>query len=260
MYTLVFLHCSKIGRRNVLPILSFCHGGRKCSRSGGLSPPSFLLLWLPIPIETIVVSFYQVADSRGHTLFRKEDASKGKFAFTTEDYELFEVCFLTTVTGEPRLKSVATCTQHTHAHTQIHIHIPFSIVVFSWGKIFVELCSVALQKFYVLNFFVASNLHVSFNLKIWFLPVDVVLIKQIMQKCVSIKPASMFHVSDIPETCWMPAWELICMDLPHFYPPSSSCAIWTHLWATLVLSSWNSLKDNAALTCCRYENAHGPHT
>lgn len=50
------------------------------------------------------MSFYQVADSRGHTLFRKEDASKGKFAFTTEDYELFEVCFLSTVTGEPRLK------------------------------------------------------------------------------------------------------------------------------------------------------------
>jgi len=67
------------------------------------------------------MSFYQVADSRGHTLFRKEDASKGKFAFTTEDYELFEVCFLSTVTGEPRLESVtSTCTQHTHAHNTIH--------------------------------------------------------------------------------------------------------------------------------------------
>ena len=44
--------------------------------------------------------FLQVADSRGHTLFRKEDASKGRFAFTTEDYELFEVCFLSTVTGK----------------------------------------------------------------------------------------------------------------------------------------------------------------
>ena len=46
------------------------------------------------------------------------------------------------------------------------------------------------------------------------------------------------------------------MDLPHFYPPSSSCAIWTHLWATLVLSSWNSLKDNAALTCYRTTRMH----
>ena len=42
----------------------------------------------------------QVADSRGHTLFRKEDANKGKFAFTTEDYEMFEVCFFSTVTGQ----------------------------------------------------------------------------------------------------------------------------------------------------------------
>ena len=29
-----------------------------------------------------------------------------------------------------------------------------------------------------------------------------------------------------------------------------------HLWATLVLSSWNSLKDNAALTCCRTTRTH----
>lgn len=26
-------------------------------------------------------------------LYNKEDASKGKFAFTTEDYDMFEVCF-----------------------------------------------------------------------------------------------------------------------------------------------------------------------
>lgn len=41
----------------------------------------------------------QVIDSKGHTLFRKEDISKGKFAFTTEDYEIFDVCFLTATTG-----------------------------------------------------------------------------------------------------------------------------------------------------------------
>ena len=40
-----------------------------------------------------------MADSRGHTLFQKDDASKGKFAFTTEDYDMFEVCFHSTVTG-----------------------------------------------------------------------------------------------------------------------------------------------------------------
>lgn len=33
-------------------------------------------------------------------LFQKEDASKGKFAFTTEDYDVFEVCFMSLSTGK----------------------------------------------------------------------------------------------------------------------------------------------------------------
>lgn len=41
-----------------------------------------------------------MADSKGHTLFRKEDAAKGRFAFTTEDYEMFDVCFYSIVTGK----------------------------------------------------------------------------------------------------------------------------------------------------------------
>lgn len=35
----------------------------------------------------------QITDSSSHTLYSKEDAVKGKFAFTTEDYDMFEVCF-----------------------------------------------------------------------------------------------------------------------------------------------------------------------
>ncbi|KAI5094498.1 transmembrane emp24 domain-containing protein 10 isoform 1 precursor, partial [Silurus meridionalis] len=35
----------------------------------------------------------KITDSTGHTLYSKEDAMKGKFAFTTEDYDMFEVCF-----------------------------------------------------------------------------------------------------------------------------------------------------------------------
>ncbi|XP_056151817.1 transmembrane emp24 domain-containing protein 10-like [Lampris incognitus] len=35
----------------------------------------------------------KITDSSGHTLYTKEDATKGKFAFTTEDYDMFEVCF-----------------------------------------------------------------------------------------------------------------------------------------------------------------------
>ncbi|KTF77229.1 hypothetical protein cypCar_00026322 [Cyprinus carpio] len=35
----------------------------------------------------------KITDSSGHILYVKEDATKGKFAFTTEDYDMFEVCF-----------------------------------------------------------------------------------------------------------------------------------------------------------------------
>ncbi|XP_076098074.1 transmembrane emp24 domain-containing protein 10-like [Mytilus galloprovincialis] len=34
-----------------------------------------------------------VTDSKGHILYNKEDIKKGKFAFTTEEYDMFEVCF-----------------------------------------------------------------------------------------------------------------------------------------------------------------------
>ncbi|XP_076464680.1 transmembrane emp24 domain-containing protein 10-like [Babylonia areolata] len=34
-----------------------------------------------------------VTDSKGHILYTKESAVKGKFAFTTEEYDMFEVCF-----------------------------------------------------------------------------------------------------------------------------------------------------------------------
>uniref|UniRef100_A0A6I8RL23 Transmembrane emp24-like trafficking protein 10 (yeast) n=1 Tax=Xenopus tropicalis TaxID=8364 RepID=A0A6I8RL23_XENTR len=39
------------------------------------------------------LSFLNITDSAGHILYSKEDASKGKFAFTTEEYDMFEVCF-----------------------------------------------------------------------------------------------------------------------------------------------------------------------
>ena len=33
-------------------------------------------------------------------LYKKEEASKGKFAFTTEDYDMFEVCFMSAAASE----------------------------------------------------------------------------------------------------------------------------------------------------------------
>ncbi|XP_018408365.1 PREDICTED: transmembrane emp24 domain-containing protein 10-like [Nanorana parkeri] len=40
-----------------------------------------------------IVTHLKVIDSIGHILYSREDAKKGKFAFTTEDYEVYEVCF-----------------------------------------------------------------------------------------------------------------------------------------------------------------------
>ena len=35
----------------------------------------------------------KVTDSKDHILYQKENAESGKFAFTTDDQDLFEVCF-----------------------------------------------------------------------------------------------------------------------------------------------------------------------
>ncbi|CAI5798022.1 transmembrane emp24 domain-containing protein 10-like [Podarcis muralis] len=35
----------------------------------------------------------RVTDSSGHLLYSRDDAKKGKFAFTTDDYEIYEICF-----------------------------------------------------------------------------------------------------------------------------------------------------------------------
>ncbi|ESP01614.1 hypothetical protein LOTGIDRAFT_172557 [Lottia gigantea] len=40
-----------------------------------------------------------VTDSKEHILYSKEGASKGKFAFTTEEYDMFEICFETKMPG-----------------------------------------------------------------------------------------------------------------------------------------------------------------
>lgn len=35
----------------------------------------------------------KVTDSNAHVLYQKEDAGTGKFAFTTDDYDMFQICF-----------------------------------------------------------------------------------------------------------------------------------------------------------------------
>ncbi|XP_075425942.1 transmembrane emp24 domain-containing protein 10-like [Ascaphus truei] len=43
--------------------------------------------------QTGLTSHLRVTDSAGHILYSKEEAKKGKFAFTTDDYDVYEVCF-----------------------------------------------------------------------------------------------------------------------------------------------------------------------
>lgn len=42
----------------------------------------------------------EVVDSKNHILYNKDDATKGKFAFTTDEYDVFQVCFETRVQQE----------------------------------------------------------------------------------------------------------------------------------------------------------------
>jgi hypothetical protein len=41
----------------------------------------------------------QVTDSKGESFYQKEDVGKGKFAFTTHEYDMFEICFESHTTG-----------------------------------------------------------------------------------------------------------------------------------------------------------------
>jgi hypothetical protein len=41
----------------------------------------------------------KVIDSKDHTLYNKEEAKEGKFAFTTDDQDMFEICFTSEKTG-----------------------------------------------------------------------------------------------------------------------------------------------------------------
>ena len=40
-----------------------------------------------------VPTHLEVKDTKGHILYNKEDATKGRFAFTTEEYDVFDICF-----------------------------------------------------------------------------------------------------------------------------------------------------------------------
>ncbi|NP_001040510.1 transmembrane emp24 domain-containing protein bai [Bombyx mandarina] len=45
---------------------------------------------------------YIIKDSKGHILSQKDTVTKGKFSFVTENYDMFEVCFISKVPSERR--------------------------------------------------------------------------------------------------------------------------------------------------------------
>lgn len=54
-----------------------------------------------VPIENQVMD-YIVRDSKGHILATKQDITKGKFTFSTENYDMFEICFTSRVPAYQR--------------------------------------------------------------------------------------------------------------------------------------------------------------
>ena len=63
-----------------------------------------------VPFSLSTSSLSSILD-RGHTLYKKEDISKGKFAFTTDEYDMFEVCF-ETVKGHGQAREVSLVMKH----------------------------------------------------------------------------------------------------------------------------------------------------
>lgn len=47
---------------------------------------------------------YIIKDSQGHILSQKEDVTRGKFSFSSENFESYEVCFISRVS--PRKESI----------------------------------------------------------------------------------------------------------------------------------------------------------
>uniref|UniRef100_A0A2P2HX57 Transmembrane emp24 domain-containing protein bai n=1 Tax=Hirondellea gigas TaxID=1518452 RepID=A0A2P2HX57_9CRUS len=56
----------------------------------------------------------KVTDSKGHILYSKDDAVAGKFVFNTEDYDVYEICFLSRIPQGQRglMQEVTLNTKH----------------------------------------------------------------------------------------------------------------------------------------------------
>jgi hypothetical protein len=72
-----------------------------------------------LTVLTGLATHLEVKDTKGHILYNKEDAIKGKFAFTTEEYDIFDVCFETKLPhGQQKTHLSA---QHTSKEVTLHL-------------------------------------------------------------------------------------------------------------------------------------------
>lgn len=53
----------------------------------------FMTIFQKYTFTPILLVCIQVTDSNSHILYQKEEAAEGKFAFTTDDYDMFQICF-----------------------------------------------------------------------------------------------------------------------------------------------------------------------
>ena len=61
----------------------------------------------------------EVKDTKGHTLYNKEEATKGRFAFTTEEFDIFDICFETKVPHSQQKQHLSA--DHTNKHVTLKL-------------------------------------------------------------------------------------------------------------------------------------------
>lgn len=77
------------------------HAGRGVSGSGTTLTFSLLSAFIFSEYEITAASGqvvdYEVRDTKQHILSKKDDISRGKFSFTSEVFDVYELCFKSTV-------------------------------------------------------------------------------------------------------------------------------------------------------------------
>ena len=65
-------------------------------------PPHTFLIFGSIPYTHSSQVDMMVTDTKGQHFVNREKTDKGKFAFTTDNYDVFEICFISRVPANMR--------------------------------------------------------------------------------------------------------------------------------------------------------------